>query len=200
MRAQTSIALLSAVAAAFVVPTSEKSQRVTRRNAFEALALLDAAQPHAHAATVGAVLGVGSQLAMPHEAAPPPPLDLPAAAERYAKTRRRDGVDVPAACAFGALTAMTCAYTDLEPRVYWVLAGALVYDALRREFARLREIDRCTTELLRHARALRVAAATAEPGTLARISRAEAALAELKTRVAGGPLPRAKIDSRDVLS
>ena len=122
-----------------------------------------------------------------------PPLNLPRAAERWKRRRRADQVDVSAAVAFGVIVAAAVYAYDLPVNQGYVFLGASLWDAARNEFARLREIDRCTAELRTIVAEVREAATTADPAEFAqRYNSAEATLVELQTRVADGPLPRGR--------
>ena len=155
-------------------------------------ALGDAAEPLLHACGVGAVSNFISQYIAGHEERSPP-LNLPRAAERYKRRRRADQVDVPAAVAFGVVVAAAVYAYDLPVNQGYVFLGASLWDAARNEFARLREIDRCTAELRTIVAEVRAAATTADAAEFAqRYNSAEATLVELQTRVADGPLPRSR--------
>ena len=155
-------------------------------------ALGDAAEPLLHACGVGAVSNFISQYIAGHEERSPP-LNLPRAAERYKRRRRADQVDVPAAAAFGLVVAAAVYAYDLPVNQGYVFLGASLWDAARNEFARLREIDRCTAELRLIVAEVREAATTADAAEFAqRYNSAEATLVELQTRVADGPLPRGR--------
>ena len=98
-----------------------------------------------------------------------------------------------AAVTFGAVVATLCCYYELPVNQGYVFLGASLWDAARNEFARLREIDRCTAELRTIVAEVREAATTADPAEFAqRYNSAEATLVELQTRVADGPLPRSR--------
>ena len=155
-------------------------------------ALGDAAVPLLHACGIGAVSNCISQYIASHEERSPP-LNLPRAAERWKRRRRADQVDVPAATAFGVVVAAAVYAYDLPVNQGYVFLGASLWDAARNEFARLREIDRCTAELRTIVAEVRAAATTADPAEFAqRYDSAEATLLELQTRVADGPLPRGR--------
>ena len=156
------------------------------------LALSDAAEPILHACGLGAVSNCISQYIAGHEERSPP-LNLPRAAERWKRRRRADQVDVPAAAAFGVVVAAAVYAYDLPVNQGYVFLGASLWDAARNEFARLREIDRCTAELRTIVGELRTSATTADAAEFAqRYNSAEATLVELQTRVADGPLPRGR--------
>ena len=156
------------------------------------LALSDAAAPLLHACGIGAVSNSMSQYIAGHEERSPP-LNLPRAAERWERRRRADQVDVPAAAAFGVVVAAAVYAYDLPVNQGYVFLGASLWDAARNEFARLREIDRCTAELRTIVAEVRAAATTADTAEFAqRYDSAEATLLELQSRVADGPLPRGR--------
>ena len=201
-----SLALISAVNALQrePVPRSSRTRKITAiADGFAAIeaahpaaagfsALGDAAEPLLHACGVGAVSNFISQYIAGHEERSPP-LNLPRAAERYKRRRRADQVDVPAAAVFGVVVAAAVYAYDLPVNQGYVFLGASLWDAARNEFARLREIDRCTAELRTIVAEVRAAATTADPAEFAqRYDSAEATLLELQTRVADGPLPRSR--------
>ena len=158
----------------------------------DGFAVFEAAKASAHACGVGAVSNCISQYIAGHEERSPP-LNLPRAAERWKRRRRADQVDVPAAAAFGVVVAAAVYAYDLPVNQGYVFLGASLWDAARNEFARLREIDRCTAELRTIVAEVREAATTADPAEFAqRYNSAEATLVELQTRVADGPLPRGR--------
>ena len=100
---------------------------------------------------------------------------------------------MPAATAFGVVVAAAVYAYDLPVNQGYVFLGASLWDAARNEFARLREIDRCTAELRTIVAEVRAAATTADPAEFAqRYNSAEKTLVELQTRVADGPLPRSR--------
>jgi hypothetical protein len=159
------------------------------------LAVVDAAaaaRPLLHACGVGAVSNCISQLISEHDELSPP-MDLPGAAERWRKRRRGDVVDMLAAASFGAIVAAVCYSYDVPVNQGSVFLCAAVWDAARKEFARIREIDRCTAELRLIVAEVRAAANTGESAEfLKKYNSAESTLLELQTRVADGPLPRGR--------
>ena len=167
-----------------------------KEHAANGLAVVDAAaaaRPLLHACGVGAVSNCISQLISEQDELSPS-MDLPGAAERWKNRRRRgDVVDVPAAASFGAIVAAACYYYDVPVNQGYVFLCAAVWDAARKEFARLREIDRCTAELRLIVAEVQAAATTGESAEfMKKYNSAESTLLELQTRVADGPLPRGR--------
>ena len=182
---RSALLLLLSAASAFQPPSHVRARRADVRarlqpvDAFwESFVVLQ--MPATQAALLASAVDVVSQAIVPHEPLGPPE-NLPRAALRHQNRRR--GVDVRGAAAFGFLASAGCEYFDVGTNEGVLFGLACLYDAARNEVARLREIDRCTSELAQLVRELRRTAHAPSGDFDGRAEAAEVALAELSRRV-----------------